>query len=131
MPKSGGSDCNPVIHFTLAAAVGAELPLLLRGEVPDPPSSRIGSGNWSEPPRAPVLGGAYEDEDIARLEKLVEGMTPAARRIPWIRIAPPKPGGPPLGPAYALEVVARCKDGLKKLEAQGKLVEGEGGVHVV
>jgi hypothetical protein len=120
---------SPVIHFTLAAAIDHELPLLLVGQTPDPPSSELGTGNWDEPPRALLLGGAYGDEDIARLQKLVDD-TPDARRIPWLRVDSTKKGPSP-GPEYAIWVVSRLQEVLKKLEAEGKLNGEDSGVYLV
>lgn len=76
-----------------------------------------------------MLGGAYTDENIAQLQKLVEE-TPGSRKITWIRVAPPGPNSPPLGPQYAVHVAERCKQGWKKFEEEGKLDE-EGGVLVI
>lgn len=108
----------PAIHFTLAAAATTEIPLLLKGEVPSPSSSSLGSGNWSAFPKAIVFGGAYQDADVEELRKLVAA-TPGTRRIPWLRVDSTLPHPPP-GPEYAKAVVVRLKAMLAKLEEEGK-----------
>jgi hypothetical protein len=117
------------VHFTLAASIESELPALLTNKPPESPSSTLGSGDWTVPPRAFLLGGAYTDEDIQRLKELLEG-TLGVRSIPWLRVDSSKPS-PPIGPEYAVAVVARFKEVLKKLEAEGKLNEDDGGVYLV
>jgi hypothetical protein len=97
--------------------------------VPDPCSSSLGTGNWTEPPAALLLGGAFQDEHIERLQRLVEEGG-AKRKIPWLRIdaSKPTPAAPP-NPAYGVAIVQRMKDELTKLKEEGKLDGGDGGVY--
>ncbi|KAJ6457361.1 hypothetical protein C8R45DRAFT_1033485 [Mycena sanguinolenta] len=106
------------IHFTLAASSVTEIPLLLKGEVPDPRSSSLGSGDWSTFPKAIVFGGAYEDAMIDAVRKAV-AETSGTKRIPWLRVDSNRPH-PPIGPEYAAAIVARTKAMLAKLESEGK-----------
>jgi hypothetical protein len=121
---------SAVIHFTLADAAATEIPLLLRGQVPNPSSSALGTGNWTTPPVAALFGGAFGDADIELLRKRVADagvdVGGAMRRIPWVRVDSRKPA-PPIGPEYARAVALRMKEGLDKLHAEGKLSEeGDG-----
>lgn len=125
-----------VIHFILLQAVTTELPAVLSGKPPAKPSSSLGTGNWSAPPRALLLGGAYQNEDIEKLQKLVNE-TEGAVKIPWLRVDSSK--GPPPSQApteaqareYGAKVSNRMKERLHALEAEGKLVEGNGEVYLV
>lgn len=124
--------------MTLAASIKDELPFVLKGQAPPNPSTTFGSGNWSSPPQALLIGGAYQDKDIDELVKLVEGID-GALEIPWLRIDTTKTEGP--GPssnptpeqaaAYGKVVVQRMKDGLGKLKEEGKLGPGNGGIHLI
>ncbi|KAF7340958.1 hypothetical protein MSAN_02081100 [Mycena sanguinolenta] len=106
------------IHFTLAASSLTEIPLLLKGEVPNPSSSKLGCGDWSTFPKAIVFGGAYQDSLFEAVRKAV-AETPGTKRIPWLRVDSSRPH-PPIGPEYAAAVVARTKAMLSKLESEGK-----------
>ncbi|KAH8880576.1 hypothetical protein GQ53DRAFT_703759 [Thozetella sp. PMI_491] len=117
-----------VIHFTLANAGAKEIPLLLKGEVPTAPSSALGSGNWSTPPKAVVFGGAWDDKSIADLRKAA-AETPGTRRIPWLRVDANKPHPPHNGPEYGKHIMERLRGLLKELESDGKLNEGDDTVH--
>jgi hypothetical protein len=117
-----------VVHFTLASAIENELPLLLQNKVPEPASSSLGTGNWSAPPRALLIGGAYTDDDVASLRKLIDETEGNVRRIPWLRVDSSKPA-PPLGPEYGKAVVERAREALKRLEGEGKLTEDDGEVY--
>ncbi|KAJ6512721.1 hypothetical protein C8R45DRAFT_796705, partial [Mycena sanguinolenta] len=107
------------IHFTFAASAAAEIPLLLKGEVPSP-SSSLGSGNWSTFPKAILFGGAYTDEQIEALRTSVAN-TPGTKRIPWFRVDTSIPHPPFRTEEYAAAIVARAKAMLSKLENDGKL----------
>lgn len=125
MPPNGSIS---VIHVALAANIDNELPLLLTNTVPDKDkrSSLLGSGNWTTPPKAVVFGGAFTDDMIAHLQKLV-AETKGARNIPWIRVNAQAVGPVPGSPEYAVAVTQRVKEALQRLDAEGKLdLEGEG-----
>ncbi|TKW52965.1 hypothetical protein CTA1_3924 [Colletotrichum tanaceti] len=120
-----------VIHFVTTPASGAVIiPALLASGAPPPhaETSTIGSGNYAAAPRAVILGGAFDDAAVAVLRKAVadaqEGGSADVRRVPWLRQDPDKPA-PPLGPEYGKAMVARVKEALARLEAEGKL----GGTH--
>ncbi len=106
-----------VIHFTFLDSCTKEIPLLLKGEVPSNPDGQLGSGNWSVFPKAILFGGGYTDNDIAAVRKAVAEVD-GARKIPWLRVDVTKPA-PPVGPGYGAAVVARAKEELKRLEAEG------------
>lgn len=118
-----------VIHFVKAGPSGPSLlPALVAGRKPPPheDSSAIGTGNYSQPPCAIVLGGAFDDAATEALRSAVEERNESARRVPWLRHDTTKKA-PPLGtPEYAQAVVQRVKATLTRLEAEGKL-NGENG----
>ncbi|KAG8158027.1 hypothetical protein KVR01_012299 [Diaporthe batatas] len=127
-----------VIHMTLASSIKDELPFLLKGQAPPNPSTTLGTGNWSSPPQALLIGGAYQDKDIEEIVRLVEGIN-GALEIPWLRLDVTKtegPGPPPnptpeQAAVYGKIVVQRMKDGLSNLKKEGKLGPGNGGIHLV
>lgn len=123
----------PAVHFILKSAVTTEVPLLLRGVIPDPPSSQIGTSNWSTPPKAIVFGGAFGESDIAELRALVANVD-GTRRIPWVYVDGPKPRPPVAGNevGFAAFMAQRFKEGLNKLKEQGKFDrDGDDGVYTV
>jgi hypothetical protein len=115
-----------VIHFTLSDAAESEIPLLLQGQAPEQPSSSLGSGQWAERPKALVLGGAIQDSEIEAIQKAVSAAS-GISQIPWLRVDASKPA-PPMGPGYATHIVGRLKEQLAKLDAEGKLGEGNAGI---
>lgn len=120
----------------MITAITEELPVLLTGKPPSAPSSTVGSGNWSDPPRALLLGGAYQDDDIERLQKLVQASDGAAK-IPWLRVDVSKRAPPAQDPdenqarEYGMDVARRMKETLNKLDVEGKLGQGNDGVYKV
>lgn len=113
-----------------------ELPYLLKGSAPPNPSSTLGSGNWSSPPQALLIGGAYQDKDVEEVVKLAKS-TDGAMEIPWLRIdsrkmqAPTGQLTPEEAAKYGKAIVQRFKEGLTKLEGEGKLGQGKGGIYLV
>ncbi|KAM0286079.1 hypothetical protein ACHAQH_001087 [Verticillium albo-atrum] len=120
-----------VIHFIKAGPSGPSLlPALVAGR--EPPShsdsSAIGTGNYTKPPRAIVLGSAFDDEATEPLMAAVEEKNESARRVPWLRYDM-STEAPPVGtPEYAQAVVERVKAALARLEAEGKLNGDHGSV---
>ncbi|KLU90857.1 hypothetical protein MAPG_09382 [Magnaporthiopsis poae ATCC 64411] len=127
-----------VIHFTLAEAIDKELPLLLKGEQPDPKSSALATGRWeSGPPVALLLGGAYDETAIQKLRQSLglvgasDGEPAIATSIPWVRIDSAKSTIKPTEPGYPADVVRRFKETLLKLQAEGKLGLKDSSVYAV
>lgn len=127
----------PVIHFTLAASLGDELPSLLAGKAPASPSnSTIGTGNFAAPPQAMMIGGGFQQEDVDKLKALAED-APGAVKIPWLWMDNSKGEAPTGTPseeetkAIGLKVAARMKAALDKLRAEGQLGDRNPGVHMV
>ncbi|KAM0325341.1 hypothetical protein ACHAQA_007326 [Verticillium albo-atrum] len=120
-----------VIHFIKPGPSGASLlPALIAGREPPshPDSSAIGTGNYSQPPRAVILGGAFDDEVMNPMRAAVEEKNESARRVPWLRQDTTKEA-PPVGtPEYAQAVVDRVKVALARLDGEGKLNGEYGGV---
>lgn len=117
-----------VVHFILTAEAAAEeLPAVFKGQLPEPRSSSIGTGNVALIPKAVVLGGAYTDEDFALMHQAVSSQD-QARAVVWLRQDSSKPA-PPLGPEYGKAMVARVKETLVVLEKDGKLDGHVGGTY--
>lgn len=154
-----------VIHFTKSSVIESELPRILQfknSSLPHPLSDpAVPSSSSSSPsplfasaflrpgnnttrgniPQALLLGAAFSDSEIAKLQALVKSM-PGTMKIPWVRADPNKSNLNPRveGDAYRAEVVGRLKDGLARLKQEGRLDviekegvedEGVGGVYSV
>lgn len=105
------------MHFILTPEAGiAEIPLLLRGVLPNEMGSTIGSGNLKSRIKAIVLGGAYDDDAVARMHDAASQVASVA----WVKQDTSIPT-PPLGPEYGKAMVARVKTSLSKLQADGDL----------
>lgn len=101
--------------------------------IPNPPSSRIGTGNWATPPRAIVFGGAFGESDIAELRASVANVE-GTRRIPWVYVDGSKPRPSVAGneAGFAAFMAQRFKEGLNKLKEQGKFDgDGDDGTYTV
>ncbi|PKS08167.1 hypothetical protein jhhlp_005443 [Lomentospora prolificans] len=75
-----------VVHFVLAEDSAAIIiPPILAGQGPPahPELSSIGTGNFSQVPKAVLLGGAFDDETIAKLRDAVN-QTAGTRKVPWL-----------------------------------------------
>jgi hypothetical protein len=106
-----------VIHVILSLEAGkSEIPVILQGRKP-PPSGieNLGTQNYSRKPAAVVLGGGYDDNDVAELRDACNGEF----NVPWLRPDLSK-ATPPLGPAYGKAMVERVKSCLKTLAEDGK-----------
>ncbi|KIL87073.1 hypothetical protein FAVG1_09627 [Fusarium avenaceum] len=112
-----------VVHFILPGESGKIIiPDLLSGKAPSshPESSAIGSGNYEQVPRAVVLGGAFEDSDIAVLRDAVKAVD-GARGVAWVRQDSSIPAPPVTSPEYAKLMTQRTKESVIQLEKDGKL----------
>ncbi|KAF5026747.1 hypothetical protein F66182_1166 [Fusarium sp. NRRL 66182] len=119
-----------VVHFILPGESGKLIiPALLAGK--PPPShhetSSIGSANYSQPPRAIVLGGAFEEADIKALRDAAKA-NQDARNVPWLRQDLTRPAPPVTSPEYPRLMVKRTKEAVLGLEREGKLDGGHGGL---
>lgn len=71
-----------------------------------------------------MFTGAYEDSVIDQLRKETTAAGgQGAKYLPWLRPDPSIPSPGP-GPELVKLLVGRCKEALKKLDAEGKLVPG-------
>ncbi|KAM7208354.1 hypothetical protein V8F20_001332 [Naviculisporaceae sp. PSN 640] len=118
-----------VVHFMLSTSIESELPYLLQNKLPPNPASNIASDilgrpiSLSEtPPQALILGGAYNDDAVASLRALVQDSS-KYRQIPWVRVDASKSKFSPAEEPekYSQDVISRFKEGLVKLEKEGKL----------
>jgi hypothetical protein len=91
---------------------------LLRGEKDVPSDTELGSRNYTQLPVAVITGAGYDDQAIADMRAAAAGAKP----VPWLRPDTTKPA-PPLGPEYGKALVARIKETVAELTAQGKLDE--------
>lgn len=98
------------------------IPALLAGKIPPshPDSSAIGSGNYKNTPRAVVLGGAFEESDIATLRDAVKTVN-RARGVAWVRQNTTLPAPPVTSPEYPKLMTRRTKEAVIKLDKNGKL----------
>ncbi|KAG5798172.1 hypothetical protein H9Q69_002781 [Fusarium xylarioides] len=112
-----------VVEFILPGASGqVMIPALLAGKSPPshPDSSAIGSGNYNNAPRAVVLGGAFEESDIATLRDAVKTVD-GARGVAWLRQDTTLPAPPVTSPEYPKLMTRRTKEAVIKLDKDGKL----------
>ncbi|KAI1386226.1 uncharacterized protein F4822DRAFT_431098 [Hypoxylon trugodes] len=85
-----------VIHFVMSPESGAaQIPAILKGDQSPAADSALGSKDYSKPPIAIILGGAFNDAGTELMMKAATGIKP----IPWLRPDLSKPA-PPLGPEY-------------------------------
>ncbi|KAF4960088.1 hypothetical protein FGADI_1106 [Fusarium gaditjirri] len=112
-----------VVHFILPGDSGQVIiPALLAGKSPPshPHSSAIGSGNYNKAPRAVVLGGAFEESDIATLRDTVKTVD-GTRGVAWLRQDTTQPAPPVASPEYPKLMTRRTKEAVIKLDKDGKL----------
>jgi hypothetical protein len=106
----------------LGKAAKDELPIVLKGEIPEVRSSQLGSNNWAVPPRAILIGGAFDDAAVKELRQAVVDAG-ATRKIPWLHVDHSKPRPVIVGneAQYGDMIAKRFKDGLNRLRDEGKL----------
>ncbi|KAF5971031.1 hypothetical protein FBULB1_9457 [Fusarium bulbicola] len=112
-----------VVQFILPGDSGQVIiPALLAGKNPPshPDRSAIGSGNYNNTPRAVVLGGAFEESDIATLRDAVKTVN-GARGVAWLRQDTSQPAPPVTSPEYPKLMTRRTKEAVIKLDKDGKL----------
>jgi hypothetical protein len=112
-----------VVQFILPGDSGQVIiPARLAGKSPPshPDSSAIGSGNYNNAPRAVVLGGAFEESDIATLRDAVKTVN-GARGVAWLRQDTTQPAPPITSPEYPKLMTRRTKEAVIKLNKDGKL----------
>lgn len=116
-------DTAIVVQFIQTVEAGKkQIPALLRGEIPNPSGSGLGSKNYERIPVAILLGAAFDDQGIQELREAARG----TKDVPWLRPDTSKPTPPP-GPEYGKAMVMRIKETMKELEANSQL-EGNGDV---
>nr|GAT44771.1 predicted protein [Mycena chlorophos] len=107
------------IHFILTPEAGkVQIPTILRGD-PDPStlsSSDLGTKNYSRKPIAVIVGGAFDDADVAAIMDAARGIHP----VPWLKADKSVPM-PPVGSEYAVATARRIKERLAGLERDGEL----------
>ncbi|KAF4970339.1 hypothetical protein FSARC_2595 [Fusarium sarcochroum] len=112
-----------VIHFIMPGESGKLIiPELLAGKTlsEHPERSAIGSGNYTQAPRAIVLGGAFDETDIAVSKDAAKAVS-GARGIPWVRQDTTQPAPPVTSPEYPKLMTKRTKEAVLKLDKDGKL----------
>ncbi|KAE8383713.1 hypothetical protein BDV26DRAFT_250673 [Aspergillus bertholletiae] len=108
-----------VIHFITTTEAGEQqIPALLRGEKDSNniPTTTIGSGNYDRGVGAVILGAGYDDQAVQQLRDAAAGLA----SVPWLRPDLGLPA-PPLGPEYGRALVARIKEMVGVLKAQGRM----------
>lgn len=97
------------------------LPTLLEGNAPAKiDKHNVGTKDYSRGLAAVILGGGYDDGEVAQIRTACEGKS----LVPWMRPNMSTPA-PPMGPAYGAALVERIKVSMKQLKEEGK-VEGDG-----
>ncbi|KAH9883817.1 hypothetical protein F4778DRAFT_788282 [Xylariomycetidae sp. FL2044] len=123
-----------VIHFISSPEQGqADIPLLLSGSTAPTTPSPVGTGDYTQPPRAVVVGPNYDDAWIEALRAQM-----GALQVPVLKPdlggnsqGPPSAGAAAPGPEMAKMAAQRALVVLNKLGGEGKLAsKGEGGVWV-
>ena len=86
------------------------------GQKDFPTDSTLGTKNYEHTPVAILMGAGYDDQAIDEMRAAAKD----SKAVPWLRPDTTKPA-PPLGPEYGKAMVARIKETMKDLSAQGKL----------
>ncbi|KAJ5825642.1 hypothetical protein N7474_002780 [Penicillium riverlandense] len=114
-----------VIHFIQSfEAAKAELPLLLAGrdpQVSEVNDEGVGTHNYSQPPRAVILGRAFDEDQVQELRQACAGASPAP--VAWLLGDPAKAPTVMPGPDYAVTVTNDCKSVLAKWKEAGGVNE--------
>ncbi|KAK7920763.1 hypothetical protein PG985_008785 [Apiospora marii] len=131
-----------VVHLILDVEnASREISSILSGEAPSMPSSHLGSKRYGTGealrPRVIILGGAYSDGSIEKIDEEVQLLllrtraapTAATTKIPFLK-ASQTAAMPPLGPEYGKKMVQRVKACLRNLEEEGKFDGTHGGVYL-
>ncbi|KAI4860423.1 hypothetical protein F4820DRAFT_109273 [Hypoxylon rubiginosum] len=113
-----------VVLFCLGAqSTAAEVPYILQGVAPPTQSSQVGTGNYSSPPVAVIMGAAWDEADVALVKAAIRRSAEAggtATAAPVIlRNDTSVPAPQPPAPGYAEQLIRRMRLAL------GKLVRGE------
>ncbi|KAJ6136881.1 hypothetical protein N7497_012133 [Penicillium chrysogenum] len=112
-----------VIHFITSVEDGTtNLPLILSGNSPKREESSLGSKIYSQPPKAVIFGGGYDDEAIEKLRQAVAG-SQRVLQVPWLKadLKKSESGPPPGTEAYCTSAAARMRESLKTLEITGRM----------
>ncbi|KAI1099344.1 hypothetical protein F4804DRAFT_349442 [Jackrogersella minutella] len=122
-------DFEVVFFTTSPQSALADIPLVLKGEIPS--GGAVGTGDLSHgSPRAVVVGAqAYDD---AWVEAARHELRAAGKRVPFLKpdlSAAPAAGGQG-GGDRAKAVAERVVKALRKLEGEGKLDGEDDGVYV-
>ncbi|KAI1097443.1 hypothetical protein F4804DRAFT_339190 [Jackrogersella minutella] len=119
-----------VILFCLGSKpTAAEVPYLLRGTAPPAQSSYIGSGVYSAPPVAVLMGAAWDAADVSLVKSAIEGvgLPPSAAPVVLRNDTSVQTPDPP-APEYARQLIRRMRVALDKLVRGEKLEGPEEGV---
>lgn len=98
----------------------AEIPLILKREVPPNPSSTLGTGNVTDRPVAIALGRGHNEAFEETRDAVEKACGPGSSGLLWLKNDTTKPGPDVLGPEYSQSVADRLKNKLKEVEARSK-----------
>ena len=112
-----------VIHSILSVQAGVkEIPILLAGgTLLSPPATFLGTGNYSRPPVAVIMGAGFDDAAFAEMREASLGVS----SVPWIRpdVAVTEADGvdPRGDPDYPAYIAGRAKKCLLELADAGQI----------
>ncbi|KAI0834743.1 hypothetical protein F5Y06DRAFT_151064 [Hypoxylon sp. FL0890] len=119
-----------VILFCVGSQpTAAEVPYILRGTAPPTQSSYIGSGSYTRPPVAVLMGQAWDEAAVAEVKSAIQSVGLPRETSPVImRNDTSIPTPQPPAPEYTEQLLRRMRDTLGKLVAGEKLDSPEEGV---
>ncbi|KAI0896051.1 hypothetical protein F4806DRAFT_50062 [Annulohypoxylon nitens] len=122
-------DIEVILFCQGSDPTAAEVPYILRGVAPPTQSSYIGSGVYTRPPKAVIMGAAWDANAVAQVKAAIQSAGLPAGTAPIIlrndtSVVTPKP------PAreYGEQLIRRIRLVLGKLERGEKLDGPEEGV---
>ncbi|KAI1390711.1 uncharacterized protein F4822DRAFT_426559 [Hypoxylon trugodes] len=110
----------------------AELPYILQGRAPPTQSSYLGSGLYSTPPVAVIMGTIWGASDVTLVQEAMRSVgVPSSRKYPVImRNDNSIPAPKPPAPEYAVQLIRRMRECLGKI-TRGEHIDGPGEEGVV
>ncbi|OTB07884.1 hypothetical protein M426DRAFT_19816 [Hypoxylon sp. CI-4A] len=115
------------LFCTGSKSTAAELPYILQGIAPPTQSSYIGTGLYSRPPVAVIMGIAWDEADVADVKAAIQQTANGARPVILRndkRVSAPQPPSP----EYAAQLTRRVRGVLDRFVRGEELDGPEDGV---